>query len=1143
MASTNRQNKLLAAEDWKVIYQTFKNADFQSYDFDNLRRTMITYLRENYPEDFNDYIESSEYLALIDLIAFLGQNLAYRYDLNARDNFLELAERRESVLRLARLLSYNPKRTVSANGLLKFTSVQTTETVLDSNGRNLSGQNIVWNDSSNSNWYEQFVKVINSALPESSMFGKPQDAGTISGIKCEQYRFNAANTGLPIYGFSKPIDGRNTVFEIVSSSFKNSNKIYEEAPFPGNSPAFLYRDDGQGAPSSNTGFFMMFKQGTLNEGTFSIPTPGQNETIDIDAFNVNNEDIWLYSLDSSGLESTLWTKVDAVEGNNVIYNSVSKNIRKIFSVLTRTADRVSLIFADGTFGDIPQGTFKAYYRTANGLSYTINPTDIRNVAVDIPYISKNGKLETLTITLALKYIVNNAAAAEDSDNIKQNAPSTYYTQGRMITGEDYNVLPLNVDQEIVKAKAINRTSSGISRYFDLRDATGKYSYTNLFGIDGIVYKETYFDTFTFTPDTRSDIENAIINYIQPLFKKASVKNFYLDKFPRISLIDTGLFFYQQTTATNISTGRFGDDQASFKKVGSFTSTNLRYLVPGAMIKFMPGDGNYFNKDNEITTLPTTGIVPLGGKEYIWTKIVNVIGDGTGVTDTNEGQIVLNDVIPQGAMIDSVIPKFTASIESSVKNRISDLIFAGKEFALRYDLDSTSWRLISAANIDKKTDFSLGKTGDLSNSNSDSSWLVLFETDGEKYTATYRNLRYVFESEKEIRFFFDSSDKIYDATLGKTVKDSIKVLSINTKPDNEISFANDFSWEVVEDFKGADGYIDTSKISVSFFDSDEDGVVDDPEIFDRLVEPTVNPDTKIIFQKKQLGIDNVYDYYYYPASADEILVYQNQDDANADTVSLTDQQLVYIVNENQCKTYSTAGSVFSINNDYRGFVGRAGLKFQYMHAADSGARIDPSTSNIVDIYLLTKTYDTSVRKWLTTTGVDKPLPPSSDALFVNFGGQLNKIKAISDEIIYHPVKYKILFGNQADSTLQATFKIVKNSGVVVSDNDIKVSVVNAINEFFSIENWDFGDTFYFSELVAYIMQQTTPNISNIVIVPKSPALAFGSLIEIQSNPDEIFVSSAKVDDVEIISEISAARIQAAGQVITRTASSNTAITSS
>ena len=137
MPTTDRQNRLLVAEDWKRVYQSFKNADFKSYDFDNLRRTMVGYLRQNYPEDFNDYIESSEYLALIDLIAFLGQNIAFRVDLNARENYIELAERRESVLRLARLLSYNPKRNRAANGLLKIDAVSTTESIFDSNGFNL----------------------------------------------------------------------------------------------------------------------------------------------------------------------------------------------------------------------------------------------------------------------------------------------------------------------------------------------------------------------------------------------------------------------------------------------------------------------------------------------------------------------------------------------------------------------------------------------------------------------------------------------------------------------------------------------------------------------------------------------------------------------------------------------------------------------------------------------------------------------------------------------------------------------------------------------------------------------------------------------------------------------------------------------
>src|SRR5574343_37790 len=414
MSSTDRQNRLIAAEDWKKIYQSFKNAEFQSYDFDNLRRTMIAYIRENYPEDFNDYIESSEYLALIDVIAFLGQNLAFRFDLNARDNFRELAERRDSVLRWARQLSYKPKRNQAANGLLKFSSVSTTEAVIDSNGRNLSNQTIVWNDPTNANWYEQFIKVINAAIPVISQFGNPENSGNVAGVMCEQYRFNGINTEVPLFSFSKPISGKNTSFEIVSTSFTDGGSVFEEAPSAGNNMAFLYRNDGRGASSSNTGFFLHFRQGTLQQGQFNVAQPGPNEKVDLEAVNVNDTDVWLYSIDSTGTELDLWTKVEATSGNNVIYNSISKNQRKIYSVISRINDRVSFMFADGVFGDIPTGRMKAYYRTSNGLSYTINPADITGVVIDVPYVSHAGKQESLRVTLALKSQVVTSSPPEDS---------------------------------------------------------------------------------------------------------------------------------------------------------------------------------------------------------------------------------------------------------------------------------------------------------------------------------------------------------------------------------------------------------------------------------------------------------------------------------------------------------------------------------------------------------------------------------------------------------------------------------------------------------------------------------------------------------------------------------------------------------
>ena len=110
MATTTRQTVIFGVEDWKRIYQTYREADFQSYDFETLRKSFVDYLRLYYPETFNDYIESSEFIALLDVMAFMGQALAFRTDLNTRENFLDTAERRDSVIKLANLVSYTPLR-------------------------------------------------------------------------------------------------------------------------------------------------------------------------------------------------------------------------------------------------------------------------------------------------------------------------------------------------------------------------------------------------------------------------------------------------------------------------------------------------------------------------------------------------------------------------------------------------------------------------------------------------------------------------------------------------------------------------------------------------------------------------------------------------------------------------------------------------------------------------------------------------------------------------------------------------------------------------------------------------------------------------------------------------------------------------
>jgi len=1142
MALTDRQNRLLVAEDWKRIYQTYSNAEFQSYDFDSLRRVMINYLREKYPEDFNDYIESSEYIALIDLIAFLGQNLSFRIDLNARENFIELAERRESILRLARLLSYSPKRNTGANGLLKITSVRTTEALVDSNNLNLVGQNIIWNDPSNPNWYEQFIFVLNKAFDSTNKFGKAYKKSTLANITTEKYKINSFLDDIPIISFTKVIDGQSLRFEIVPVDFDDT--IYEEPPLPGNKFSILYREDGIGPASENTGFFMFFKQGSIDQGNFNITNPSANQLVSVDAININNDDVWLYSLNANDTTDKLWTKVDAIEGNNIIYNNVDKNIRSIYSVLTRVNDRISLIFSDGVFGELPQGNFRVYYRTSRNAKIVIDPADMIGIAIDIDYESQSGKVETLSIVLELQYTVNNSSVSESNNSIRQKAPMNYYTQNRLITAEDYQIGPLIANAEIIKAKSVNRISSGISRYLDLKDATGKYSSTNLFASDGILFKEILTKKLQFSFESELDVEKIIINQIDPILKHVETKNYYFHVTQQIPYVDQGLSWVSVYSDTNYYTGYLQNESEIIQILGTYTDSLLKFIQNNTLVKFTAPTNYHFGPDGNLVAGDANY---KGAVNYKWVKIINTRNNGTELTSNGEGPVIVNDYLPTGAILAEIRPFVSNVLTSDIKKEMIELIVAYQTFGLRFDRNKTYWQIINEENLNVVDPYNEGKTGDVSGQKLDSSWIIKFTTNKEKYTVEYRAARYIVESKNEVDFYFDKTDKIYDNQTGKIIKDNITFLSINTLPavngvESLQNFTVDYSFEITEEYRDDLGYVTSDKVTVDFFDSDDDGISDDESTFEVLVNPEENPLSAFIFQKKYIASNGVERFSYFDnKQSKEIITLQSKNNLGP-LSQYKNNQVFYFVDVDLFQIYSKSTNLLTTTTDYKGFVGRDNLKFSYSHAADGSSRIDPSQTNIIDVYLLTSDYDTKFRLYLNNTTEVKPLPLSSDQLFINYSQNLEKNKSITDELIYHPAKYRIIFGNKADPILQGVFKVIKNDDIVLNDNELKSRIIFFINQFFSLENWDFGETFYFSELAAYVVKEMAPDITTFVIVPIAQDQTFGSLHQIKCEDDEILISGATVNDVEIIDDISAEKLQAYGKVVISTSNTNIGIQS-
>jgi len=1120
MAITTRQSSLLVSEDWTKLYQTFRNADFQSYDYETIRKSMIDYLRLYYPEDFNDYIESSEFIALIDLISFLGQSLAFRGDLNARENFIDTAQRRDSVLKLAKLISYNPKRNVPASGLLKVDSVSTTESIYDSNGINLSGLVINWADSANDNWQEQFNTVVNASLNSNQSVGNPANSQTVNGIQTDEYQINLVPNLTATYAFNSAVEGSQTAFEIVSASSAGQQYIYEVNPKPNSNFNMLYRNDNLGNGSNNTGFFLHFKQGSLQSVDINFQESIPNRVYNVNVNNINNSDVWLYSLDKNGNFDQLWSPVPSVGATNIIYNqTINKNI---YQVSTRAGDQVDLIFGDGSFANVPQGRFRLYYRTSNGLNYKISPDELKGIIIPINYVSRSGRTETINIRVSLRYTVTNATTRETVDDVRQKAPQQYYTQNRMVTGEDYNILPYTLFNSVLKVKAVNRTSSGISRYLDVIDTTGKYSSTNIFAQDGMLYRSESLDSFNFVFTTLNDIYKVINNQVKPLLSMKESLQFFYANYDTLALSNTQ---WKKSLDDQGITGYFYDSTGKILQIGNYVADNKQYIKQGSIVKFSAGSGNYFDARNIIKTGTPKN---KGDKYYIYAQVIEVLADGTnggqGNLSNGSGPITFNQTVPTGAEAIQIFPVFNNNLEQSVINTMVSYTQAFKDFGLRYDLTTSKWTIIQPEDLNTG-EFDLDYAGNSTNQGLDASWIVRFQVVGKTYSVYYRGLQYLFESIQETNFYFDNKVKIYDPKTGFTVKDQIKVLKTNTNPDDNNSLDLDYTWHIYDNVVEVDGYSNPNKILITFPDANDDGIPDNPELFELLVDPDNNVENKYVYFENTYGYDN----FVIQTPVDNSLVeagYSTANEIRTEATLYQNGQLFYVIPEDKFYKLTVTGSTYTVNQvtGYTSKIGRQGLYFQYRHSSPNNRRIDPSPNNIVDIYILTKTYADDYLAWIkdVTGNISEPVAPTPEVLGTDYSA-LENYKTVSDTIIYNPAKFKPIFGDKAEAKLRATFKVVKNAGVVVSDNDVKTSVVAAINKYFNVANWDFGETFYFSELSAYLHSVLAPNIASVTIVPSSPSEEFGSLLQINAEYNEIIISAATVDNVEIIPAITAAQL--------------------
>jgi hypothetical protein len=402
-----------------------------------------------------------------------------------------------------------------------------------------------------------------------------------------------------------------------------------------------------------------------------------------------------------------------------------------------------------------------------------------------------------------------------------------------------------------------------------------------------------------------------------------------------------------------------------------------------------------------------------------------------------------------------------------------------------------------------------------------------------YLVTIKNTTYYFGSVDQVRFVFDGSRPVYDQRSGKVFSDYVNVLKYNSNSNNSSSLGYNYLLNVVDQPIQSDGLPNDFQITVSTIDQIT-GFTYDPDFFTDIIGTST---TAYVFFRIISDINDLFRPQLLPANL-IITAFATLSQVEFVKYEYPAGTVFYCIEGNGqsgipkfYQTVEVIGSlppvlnVVDVSNQYLVTTGRSAINFQYRHNSSNTTRIDPATTNIIDLYVVTAAYYSSYQNWLRDTTGTVPFPPEPtiNELQQSYG-DLDSYKMISDSVILNSVTFKPLFGQKAAPALRGTLKIIKSPATTVSDSQIRSSVLTALNSYFTLDKWDFGDTFYFSELTAYLHLELGGLISSVVLVSSNPNESFGDLYEVRCGPSEIFVNGATSDDVIVVASLSPATLQ-------------------
>ena len=431
-----------------MAYQTFKkrNINYLNKDFADFRQQLINYSKTYFPTSYTDFNENSPGMMFMEQTAYVGDILSFYIDNQVQENFIQYARQTTSLFDLSYMFGYKPK--VTGLSSTELTLYQLVPSVVSAS---------VYMPDYNYTLY----------IPEDTVVSVPNDAST-SFTTEDPVDFSVSSSLDPTEVTIAQVAGGNPTYYLLSKTVNALSGVIKSVDFtfgaPQQFPTVIIND-------SRIAGIVDVKDSDDNE-YFEVDYLGQDMVYDsIKNTNINDpnnyaDDDAPYILKLKSVQRRFNTRfldsgslqVQFGSGNSnnvdeeVVPNPMNVGLGLPYEKdkLTTAFSPTNFIFTD-TYGIAPSNTtLTIRYYSGGGVRSNLLANTLTSINTAAVTFNKNGLNNTTAQYIFDSLQVNNkqpASGGNDGDTaeeIRQNVLSSYGTQLRNVTADDYLVRALSM---------------------------------------------------------------------------------------------------------------------------------------------------------------------------------------------------------------------------------------------------------------------------------------------------------------------------------------------------------------------------------------------------------------------------------------------------------------------------------------------------------------------------------------------------------------------------------------------------------------------------------------------------------------------------------------------------------------------------